>query len=78
MLGSGCVVACSEVYLVSGVVVCSRVSGACWVVAVMRKVVVDSANVYSRRRSPRMFISRRRSPRNIIRGVGLREILFAE
>ena len=53
---------------VLGVVVCSRVSGACWVVAVMRKVVVDSANIYSRRRSPRIFI----------RAVGLREILFAE
>ncbi len=53
---------------VLGVVVCSRVSGACWVVAVMRKVVVDSANNYLRRRSPRI----------IIRAVGLREILFAE
>ena len=53
---------------VLGVVVCSRVSGACWVVAVMRKVVVESANTYSRRRTPR----------NIIRGVSVREILFAE
>ena len=52
---------------VLGVVVCSRVSGACWVVAVMRKFVVDSANVYSRHRTPRMFI----------RAVGLREYLFA-
>ena len=53
---------------VLGVVVCSRVSGACGVVAVMRKFVVDSANNYSRRGSPRMFI----------RAVGVREILFAE
>ena len=53
---------------VLGVVVCSRVSGVCWVIAVMRKFVVDSANNYSRRRSPRMFI----------RAVGVREILFAE
>ena len=53
---------------VLGVVVCSWVSGACWVVVVMRKFVVDSASGYSRRRSPRIFI----------RAVGLREILFAE
>ena len=52
---------------VLGVVVCSRVSGACWVVAGMRKFVVDSANNYSRRRSPRIFI----------RAVGVREYLFA-
>ena len=44
---------------VLGVVVCSRVSGACWVAAVMRKFVV-------------------KCPRNIIRGVSVREILFAE
>ena len=34
----------------------------------MRKVVVESANIYSRSRSPR----------NIIHGVSVREILFAE
>ena len=52
---------------VLGVVVCSRVSGVCWVSAVMGKFVVDSANNYSRRRSPRMFV----------RAVGVRECLFA-
>ena len=69
VLGSGGVVALFQGVLgVLGVVVCSRVSGACWVVAVMRKFVVDSANNYSRRGSPRMFI----------RAVRVREILFAE
>ena len=69
VLGSGGVVALFRGVLgVLGVVVCSRVSGVCWVVAVMRKFVVESANIYSRRRSPRIFI----------RAVGLREILFAE
>ena len=53
---------------VLGVVVCSRVSGVCWVVAVTWKFVVESANIYSRSRTPR----------NIIRGVSVREILFAE
>ena len=69
VLGSGGVVALFRGVLgVLGVVVCSRVSGVCWVVAVMWKFVVDSANNYSRRRSPRMFI----------RAVSVREILFAE
>ena len=74
VLGLGCAGfrVCSCVFRgvlgVLGVVVCSWVSGACWVVVVMRKFVVDSANNYSRRRSPRIFI----------RAVGLREILFAE